>query len=95
MPTPHLAAGASCRANTAAAITLTIRGALLAAGWISLSLIACGLLKITCDLTRRRAMRQDRLGGGSCTRCSWSGVARQAKNTCARVPFTLDGKRSQ
>ena len=95
---PECAGGATFAAvplNLATAISLTISGALLAAGWISLSLIACGLRKITCDLTLRRAMRQDRLDGGNCTKRSWFGVTRQAKNTCMRVPFALDSKRSQ
>lgn len=47
--------------SLAAAISPTISGALFAAGWISLPLIACGLLKITYDLTLWRAMRRDRL----------------------------------
>ena len=49
--------------SLAAAISPTISGALFAAGWISLPLIACGLLKITYDLTLWRAMRRDRLDG--------------------------------
>lgn len=47
--------------SLAAAISPTISGALFAAGWISLPLIACGLLKITYDLALWRAMRRDRL----------------------------------
>jgi hypothetical protein len=34
---------------------------MFAAGWISLPLVACGLLKIAYDLTLWRAMRRDRL----------------------------------
>lgn len=49
--------------SLAAAISPTISGALFAAGWISLPLIACGLLKITYDLALWRAMRRDRLDG--------------------------------
>ncbi|NVM92510.1 MFS family permease [Variovorax sp. SG517] len=49
--------------SLAAAISPTISGALFAAGWISLPLIACGLLKITYDLALWRAMRRDRLEG--------------------------------
>lgn len=49
--------------SLAAAISPTISGALFAAGWISLPLIAGGLLKITYDLSLWRAMRRDRLDG--------------------------------
>jgi len=49
--------------SLAAAISPTISGALFAAGWISLPLIACGLLKISYDLALWRAMRRDRLEG--------------------------------
>ncbi|MBB3638250.1 MFS transporter [Variovorax atrisoli] len=49
--------------SLAAAISPTLSGALFAAGWISLPLVACGLLKITYDLTLWRAMRRDRLEG--------------------------------
>jgi len=49
--------------SLAAAISPTISGALFAAGWISLPLIACGLLKITYDLALWRAMRRDRVDG--------------------------------
>jgi len=47
--------------SLAAAISPTLSGALFAAGWISLPLIACGLLKITYDLALWRAMRRDRI----------------------------------
>jgi MFS family permease len=47
--------------SLAAAISPTLSGAMFAAGWISLPLIACGLLKIAYDLTLWRAMRRDRL----------------------------------
>ncbi|MET3461603.1 MFS transporter [Variovorax atrisoli] len=49
--------------SLAAAISPTLSGALFAAGWISLPLVACGLLKITYDLALWRAMRRDRLEG--------------------------------
>ncbi|NMM75494.1 MFS transporter [Acidovorax sp. SRB_24] len=49
--------------SLAAAISPTLSGALFAAGWISLPLIACGLLKITYDLALWRAMRRNRLDG--------------------------------
>ena len=63
---PERAAAASFTAvprSLAAAISPTISGALFAAGWTSLPLIACGLLKITYDLALWRAMRRDRLDG--------------------------------
>jgi hypothetical protein len=47
--------------SLAAAISPTLSGALFAAGWISLPLIACGLLKISYDLALWRAMRRDRI----------------------------------
>jgi len=47
--------------SLAAAISPTLSGAMFAAGWFSLPLIACGLLKIAYDLTLWRAMRRDRL----------------------------------
>ena len=47
--------------SLAAAISPTLSGALFAAGWISLPLVACGLLKIGYDLALWRAMRRDRL----------------------------------
>ncbi|WP_431121479.1 MFS transporter [Variovorax paradoxus] len=49
--------------SLAAAVSPTISGALFAAGWISLPLIACGLLKISYDLALWRAMRRDRVDG--------------------------------
>jgi MFS family permease len=49
--------------SLAAAISPTISGSLFAAGWISLPLIACGLLKIGYDLALWRAMRRDRVDG--------------------------------
>ena len=55
--------GRFARAFWSSAISPTISGALFAAGWISLPLIACGLPKITYDLTLWRAMRRDRLDG--------------------------------
>ncbi|CAN7761240.1 MFS transporter [Variovorax sp. LjRoot290] len=47
--------------SLAAAISPTLSGALFAAGWISMPLIACGMLKIAYDLTLWRAMRRSRL----------------------------------
>lgn len=49
--------------SLAAAISPTLSGAMFAAGWISMPLIACGLLKIAYDLTLWRAMRRSRLEG--------------------------------
>lgn len=49
--------------SLAAAISPTLSGALFAAGWISVPLIACGILKIAYDLTLWRAMRRSRLDG--------------------------------
>jgi len=49
--------------SLAAAISPTLSGAMFAAGWISLPLVACGLLKIVYDLTLWRAMRRSRLEG--------------------------------
>ncbi|VTU21547.1 Major Facilitator Superfamily protein [Variovorax sp. PBL-H6] len=43
--------------SLAAALSPTLSGALFAAGWISMPLIACGLLKISYDLALWRAMR--------------------------------------
>jgi hypothetical protein len=39
----------------------SIAGALFAAGWLSLPLIACGVLKLAYDLTLWRACRKDPL----------------------------------
>jgi len=47
--------------SLAAAISPTLSGALFAAGWVSMPLIACGMLKIAYDLTLWRAMRRSRL----------------------------------
>ena len=61
---PERSAAASFTAvprSLAAAISPTLSGALFAAGWISLPLVACGLLKIGYDLALWRAMRRDRL----------------------------------
>jgi MFS family permease len=61
---PERSAAASFTAvprSLAAAISPTLSGALFAAGWISLPLVACGLLKICYDLALWRAMRRDRL----------------------------------
>jgi hypothetical protein len=49
--------------SLAAAISPTLSGALFAAGWIAMPLIACGMLKIAYDLTLWRAMRRSRLDG--------------------------------
>ncbi len=47
--------------SLAAALSPTLSGALFAAGWISLPLVACGALKIAYDLALWRAMRPHRL----------------------------------
>lgn len=47
--------------SLAAALSPTLSGALFAAGWVSLPLIACGALKIAYDLALWRAMRQHRV----------------------------------
>jgi hypothetical protein len=47
--------------SLAAALSPTLSGALLAAGWIALPLVGCGVLKIAYDLTLWRAMRRVRL----------------------------------
>ena len=49
--------------SLAAALSPTLSGALFAAGWISLPLIGCGVLKIAYDLALWRAMRLNRLEG--------------------------------
>jgi len=50
--------------SLAAALSPTLSGALLAAGWIALPLVGCGMLKIAYDLTLWRAMRRVRLDAG-------------------------------
>jgi len=47
--------------SLAAALSPTLSGALFAAGWISLPLIACGVLKTAYDLVLWRACRRDSL----------------------------------
>lgn len=47
--------------SLAAALSPTLSGALFAAGWISLPLVACGALKIAYDLALWRAMRRHRV----------------------------------
>ncbi|MEX8517387.1 MAG: MFS transporter [Leptothrix sp. (in: b-proteobacteria)] len=49
--------------SLAAALSPTLSAALMTAGWISLPLIGCGVLKIAYDLALWRAMRQHRLEG--------------------------------
>ena len=49
--------------SLAAALSPTLSGALFAAGWISLPLVACGVLKIAYDLTLWRAMRGHQVDG--------------------------------
>ncbi len=49
--------------SLAAAASPALAGALFAAGWIALPLIACGTLKIVYDLLLWRAMRRTRLDG--------------------------------
>jgi MFS family permease len=47
--------------SLAAALSPTLSGALFAAGWIGLPLVACGALKIAYDLALWRAMRRHRI----------------------------------
>ena len=49
--------------SLAAALSPTLSGALFAAGWISLPLVACGVFKIAYDLTLWRAMRGHQVDG--------------------------------
>lgn len=49
--------------SLAAALSPTLSGALFAAGWIALPLVACGALKIAYDLALWRAMRRHRVDG--------------------------------
>ena len=49
--------------SLAAALSPTISGALFAAGFISLPLVACGVLKIAYDFALWRGMRNERLSG--------------------------------
>ena len=49
--------------SLAGALSPTLSGALIAAGFISLPLVACGVLKIAYDLTLWRALRRQRLLG--------------------------------
>ncbi|HEY5309531.1 MAG TPA: MFS transporter [Casimicrobiaceae bacterium] len=49
--------------SLAAALSPTLSGALFAAGWVSLPLIGCGVLKIAYDLALWRAMRLHRVDG--------------------------------
>ena len=49
--------------SLAAAASPALAGALFAAGWIALPLIACGTLKIAYDLLLWRAMRRTRIDG--------------------------------
>jgi MFS family permease len=49
--------------SLASALSPSVSGALFAAGWIGLPLIACGALKIAYDLALWRAMRSTRLHG--------------------------------
>ena len=61
---PERAAAASFTAvprSLAAALSPTLSGALFAAGWLSLPLIGCGVLKIAYDLALWRAMRLNRI----------------------------------
>jgi MFS family permease len=50
--------------SLAAALSPTLSGALFAAGWVALPLVACGLLKIGYDLALWRAMRQHHVDEG-------------------------------
>jgi MFS family permease len=47
--------------SLAAALSPTLSGALFAAGWVALPLLACGALKIAYDLALWRAMRRHRV----------------------------------
>jgi MFS family permease len=47
--------------SLAAALSPTLSGALFAAGWLSLPLIGCGVIKIAYDIALWRAMRMSRL----------------------------------
>jgi hypothetical protein len=49
--------------SLAAALSPTLSGALFAAGWISMPLIGCGVLKIAYDLALWRAMRLHQVDG--------------------------------
>jgi MFS family permease len=49
--------------SLAAALSPALSGALFAAGFVSLPLVACGVLKIAYDLALWRAMRGERLAG--------------------------------
>ncbi len=49
--------------SLAASLSPTLSGALLAAGWIALPLVGCGVLKIAYDLALWRAMRKVRIDG--------------------------------
>ena len=64
---PERAAAASFTAvprSLASALSPSIGGALFAAGWFALPLLACGVLKIAYDLTLWRACRGDVLRDG-------------------------------
>ena len=49
--------------SLAAALSPAISGALFAAGFVSLPLVACGVLKIAYDLALWRGMRGEQLPG--------------------------------
>ena len=49
--------------SLAAALSPTFSGALFAAGFVSLPLMACGVLKIAYDLALWRGMRGEQLSG--------------------------------
>ena len=49
--------------SLAAALSPALSGALFAAGWISLPLVGCGVLKIAYDIALWRAMRLQRMDG--------------------------------
>lgn len=57
---PAAASFTSVPRSLASALSPSLSGALLAAGWIATPLIACGLLKICYDLALWRAMRHQR-----------------------------------
>ena len=60
---PAAASFTSVPRSLASALSPSLSGALLAAGWIATPLIACGLLKIGYDLALWRAMRHHRFEG--------------------------------
>jgi len=89
--------------SLAAALSPTISGALLAAGFVSLPLVACGVLKIAYDLALWRGMRGEHLPGEevcvtpACwserlwSKCSTGNLLRAYLRRACRYP-PVDGK---